>query len=302
VDRRTMTVLAGLSLVLAAGCLGVSSEAPRDLKTYEIDSPTPTPTATPAPPEVRLTAVTLERGDATLIQQGNQTLLIDTGRDPNATRVRAALTRNGVDQLDVLLTTGVDPDDIGGAGTIVERYRPGAVGQPGLVARSDAFHRYLRAVVRADLGDRFYRVTNRTQFSFGSGTVSVLAPPGTPLNEGRPGDNVVVLAYDLRGSRVLLLGDASPAEQRWLRNRSESSLRSSVVVVDDASVPTEPLLRAADPELVIVGGNGSASAAVPSGPWTVRRTAMDGAVSVTVPLDTTSPTDATPPPGTTTRD
>lgn len=299
-DRRSIAALAGILLLLTGGCVGGQSADERDIATYEVKTPTHPPTSTPVPSATELVALNLHRGDATLLRNGNGVLLIDTGGDPNATRIRGWLSSAGVDRVDLLVATGVAAGEIGGAAAVIEHHRPGAVLQNGLVTRSEAYHRYLRAVVRADRGGRLYRVTSRTGFQFGNGTVAVLAPPDPPLNDGQPADNVIVLAYELRGSRVLVLGDASRAEQRWLRNRSESNLRASVVVVDDPSVPTESLLRTADPELVIVGGNGSTTANVPDGPWTIRRTATDGTIRVTVPLEATPSNGAPPAPETAT--
>jgi len=267
VDRRAWTVVLGL-LVLTAGCLGGE---PAEVATYDIESPTAAPSPTPRPASVTLTVRDPATGDSTLVRHPNgDTLLVDAGGERDASAVSAGLASAGVSSLGLLLTTGVDADDIGGAAAVLDRHRPDSIGHSGMVANSTDYTRYLRAVVRADRGGRFYSMSNRTVFPYAGGEVSVLAPPDPPLNDGAPRDNVAVISYRYNRERVLFLGDASRREQRWLRNQSGSNLNASVVIVDDGSVASATTLRRIEPEWIVVAGDGPGASRVPDGPWSVR--------------------------------
>lgn len=271
-------------LLIASGCLGAqppATDAP--VETYEIESPTMTPTATPPPTPATVSVLAPPRGDATLVVNGDgETLLIDTGAGSNASAVRSALEARDVSSLDLLITTGVTDGEVGGAASILQHHRPRSIGQNGLVARTDRYHAYLRAVVRANLGTQLYAMTNETAFGYGHGRISILAPPRRPLTSGRPADNVVVLSYRVHGERVLFLGDASAREQRWLQNRTQS-LNATVLIVDEPTVARSGFVRDVSPSVIVVAdGNAPADLDVPDGNWVVYRTAQHGPVTITI--------------------
>ncbi len=68
------------------------------------------PTASPDQPH--LTMLDVGEGDAILLTDGDHALLVDTGPDP--AKLRAALAREGVSELDAVVLTHLHPDHSGG--------------------------------------------------------------------------------------------------------------------------------------------------------------------------------------------
>jgi len=62
------------------------------------------------------------QGDATLIQCGDEYLLIDAGDNSQGTRIQAYLKKLGVEKLDYLVLTHTDSDHIGGADVIISKF------------------------------------------------------------------------------------------------------------------------------------------------------------------------------------
>lgn len=67
------------------------------------------------------------QGDATLIQCGDEYMLIDAGDNSQGTRIQAYLKKLGVEKLDYLVLTHTDSDHIGGADVIISKFDVGAV-------------------------------------------------------------------------------------------------------------------------------------------------------------------------------
>ncbi len=64
-------------------------------------------------------------GDATLIQAGGKTLLIDAGSEESGKKVLDYLTQAGVCSLDVVVASHPDLDHIGGLSDVIRQFRPG---------------------------------------------------------------------------------------------------------------------------------------------------------------------------------
>lgn len=62
------------------------------------------------------------QGDATLIQCGDECMLIDAGENNQGTRIQAYLQKMGVEKLEYLVLTHTDSDHIGGADVIISKF------------------------------------------------------------------------------------------------------------------------------------------------------------------------------------
>jgi competence protein ComEC len=221
----------------------------------------------------------LERGGTTLlVDDDGQGLVVDTGGDPNATRLRAALSTTGVTDYDLWLTGG-DPEALGGAGALLRTSPPSDIGFNGITQNNSAYRRYLRGAVASDRQRNLFEEENGFTYIHSSGTVSVLAPPSDFLANGTPAHNRLVLTYTTGSTRVLWTGNLSRRQADWLTDTHDDALDATVLVVPANATLTPRLLDAIAPETVVIQGTGDP---VDNTTAAVYQTARDGTVTVDI--------------------
>ncbi|QDI91389.1 MBL fold metallo-hydrolase [Salicibibacter halophilus] len=129
VRHRWWLLLIGLG-ILVVGCskgtfTGSLEEIADDKPKEEMDAAPPTVEG-----ESSISFLDVGQGDSTLIQEGNTTILIDTGRhDDDA--IFDHLETHGVTDIDLLVFTHPHADHIGNGDKIVEAYEPEEVWMDG---------------------------------------------------------------------------------------------------------------------------------------------------------------------------
>jgi beta-lactamase superfamily II metal-dependent hydrolase len=263
---RPLWVVTLLLVVTTAGCAADTSTDGVRTETYDLSTPTTLePVADGTRTAVTIRHLELDHGDGTIVLAGGESMLIDTGKAAGGGAVLDALEANGVDSLDVLLTTSVEDGDIGGAGAVVRRHDPVGIGQTGVTTESAAYHRYLRAVVETAQTRAFYESRSSTRFPLGPARVNVLTPPETLLANGTPSENAMVVELRAEGERYIYLGDAGAAEQAWLVETYDD-LNASVVALDSGTRLSTALRDAIAPRAVIVSGPQPSGSGPPAEP------------------------------------
>ena len=190
----------------------------------------------------RVAVLDVGQGLAVLVQDGDATLLIDTG--PRHGAVLAALGREGVTDLDAIVLTHDDLDHTGGLESIVDRMAVGAVYVEASTATEYA-DRHPTASI--DIGDRI---------TVGSVTVEVIAPPVGTRDPRLTSDNdgSLVLVVHLGYRRILVTGDIEAAGEAWLV-ASGIDLGADVLVVPhhgSNTSSTAPFIEAVAPGVAII--------------------------------------------------
>jgi competence protein ComEC len=175
-----------------------------------------------APGRLRLTMFDVGQGDATLVELPDRSrVLVDAGGIPFGTstfdigsRVLApALWARGLRRIDTLLVTHGDPDHIGGAGTVIDDFAPGALWEGVPVARHGPLQEVLRKARAA--GVRVERRQAGDGWSAGAARIRVLHPPLPDWERQRVrNDDSVVLELVYGDVAVLLLGDVGAEVER----------------------------------------------------------------------------------------
>jgi len=181
-----------------------------------------------------LTALDVGQGDALLLRTPSVTVLVDTG-EPDA-GVVAALRRNGVRQLDLLVITHAHLDHVGGAPAVLDALPVGEVWMhlppEGLVV-ADQVAQTLRLANERGIPVRGPPAGARV--SIGDLRLEVLGPPpGRPYAHTRSELNnaSIVLRASVGGAgSVLMAGDAELEAQRDLIATYRPALRADVLVV-----------------------------------------------------------------------
>lgn len=154
-----------------------------------------------APGTLRATGLDVGQGDATLLQAGGATVLVDTG--PPGTDLVAQLRAAGVERIDLLVLTHPQLDHIGGTAALAQ-----AIPVVAALDGRGGDPRW-RSLDRPLARTRIIGAVAGTRLRIGPITVDELWPPRTAPEPGAdPNDRAVVLVAGAYGRRVLLTADA----------------------------------------------------------------------------------------------
>jgi competence protein ComEC len=187
------------------------------------DAPCRLPPAPDSGSWLRVIALDVGQGDATLIRfPDDTTWLVDAGGAPGAGRfdigsriVAPALRAQGVGDLDALLLTHADADHVGGAAGLIPLVPPARVWEGVPVADLPVLDVVRRAATAA--GAEWATVAAGRHARVGGVDVRVLHPPVPDWERRRPrNDDSVVLEVRLGGVALILPGDVGPAVEATL--------------------------------------------------------------------------------------
>lgn len=77
-----------------------------------------------------ITALSVGKADALIIQSGEQVILMDTGEEDDGSYIEAELKRRGIEKVDLLLITHFDKDHVGSAAYLLEQMEIDCVYMP----------------------------------------------------------------------------------------------------------------------------------------------------------------------------
>ncbi len=245
----------------------------------------PLPAVASTPHGFRMTFLDVGQGDATLLQEGPRSVLVDTG--PPTGDILGRLREAGIRSLDLLVLTHAQQDHDGAAAAVVAALPVRVVldGRDGIPTAIDA---PLAAAVRRS-GARVLPGRAGQRLQIGSLSLRVLWPPARTragLAGEDPNDRAIVLEATAPEARALLTADAESDVLSRLDLRSVDLLKVAHHGSADRGLPA--LLTRLRPRIAgIEVGRGntyghpapstlSALAAVPA----VVRTDRDGSVRV----------------------
>jgi competence protein ComEC len=261
---RSLRRAAGLAWVaaLVAIASGRAPGLPEAVQEARRDRPCVAPPLPDAETWLRLVALDVGQGDATVVRfPGGSTWLVDAGGtlggrfDIGGRIVAPALRALGVRRLAALLLTHADVDHVGGAAGLIPLLTPAHVWE-GIPVEGLALLDGIRRTAQA-AGAEWGAVAAGRQAIVGGVDVRVLHPPAPDWARRRPrNDDSVVLELRLRDVSLILPGDAGPAVEaalapalgpaaiRVLKAGHHGSRTSSTPVFLDAAAPAVVLASA----------------------------------------------------------
>jgi competence protein ComEC len=163
------------------------------------------PSDAPPPPHgLRITALDVGQGDATLLQVPEGAVLVDQG--PPEADVAGQLLGLGVRRIDLLVLTHPSRDNVGGAEEIVERLDVGLLLEPNLPFENPYGGPAL-AAARRD-GVRVVVTRAGQRYRLGGLRVQVLWPDGVASPTDDPNDHATMLLASYGATDFLLPADA----------------------------------------------------------------------------------------------
>ena len=190
-------------------------------KFYRKEAPRQPP---PSGDELRVHMLDVGQGDSILIiAPGGKTALVDAGNPGNGKKILAALQREGVAQIDLLVATHAHADHIGAADEVIKGATVRNVLDSGVPNTTKNYEDFLKAI--KDRGAALVTAAPGQTFDLGGGAVLSVLGPVQPLftkdqlrgGGNEPNANSVVLRLDYGEFSMLLTGDAeAQTEQRLI--------------------------------------------------------------------------------------
>ncbi len=168
------------------------------------------------------------QGDSILVMYDNKSMLVDGGRQDAGRALASYLKKEGVNAVDVMVSTHPHADHIGGLLTVLQEFPVKSVVDSGRPHSSRTYERYLTLIDEKNIP---YKVAERGQYINLSPavTIEVLSPPASGL-EGDLNQNSIVLKLIYGNVSFLLMGDAGFTTERNLMT-THQSLKSTVLKV-----------------------------------------------------------------------
>jgi competence protein ComEC len=210
----------------AAGVVAIGVGGVPEASTFDWagrDAPCPVPASPPGPTWLRVVALDVGQGDATLIRfPDGRTWLVDAGGtlagsrfDIGARIVAPALRAQGVHRLEALLLTHADADHVGGAAGLIPLIPPARVWEGVPVAGLAVLDAVRRGAAAA--GAEWAALVAGREARVAGVDVRVLHPPAPDWERRRPrNDDSLVLEVRLGGVSLILPGDVGPAVESTL--------------------------------------------------------------------------------------
>ncbi|RNL63741.1 ComEC/Rec2 family competence protein [Nocardioides marmoriginsengisoli] len=251
----------------------------------------PLPTPGWPPPGWVLVACSVGQGDGLVLAIGRgSAVVVDVGPDPRL--IDRCLRRLRVRAVPMIVLTHFHADHIDGLAGVLRGRRVREIVTSPLQEPAAGAATVHREAARAGASVRAAAAGELT--SIGAARWQVLGPPASafPDSESPPNDASLVLLVEVRGIRLLLMGDQERPSQAALR-RSHPGLRADVLKVahHGSSKQDADLIDGLGARLAMISvgaGNdyghpaGSALALLERAGMPVRRTDLDGDVAVVV--------------------
>jgi len=196
------------------------------------------------------------QGDAILVQQGTQQVLIDGGPSPQKVNLELGRQMPFWDRtIELVILTHPDQDHLAGLVEVLKRYRVEKVLDPNLDSDSPLYEEWQRLIAEKDIEKTTARAGQ--QINLSEATFEVLHPPETLLKSAAEDvdDNNSAVLWLRTGRASFLLAADIRQEAEFHLITQRAALDSTVLKVahhGSATSTTQEFLSAVDPQIVVI--------------------------------------------------
>lgn len=160
--------------------------------------------------ETTVSFIDVGKGDCILLENGTQSMLIDTGYKETSGAVRSYLEERDIDELDALVLTHYDKDHVGGTGSVLDAVNVDRILIPPYRGRGKQYDLTMKAI--QDSGIKPEPVIEDMSLQLGDARVCVFASPVIYVpnahgGEGNDNDMSLVATLECGKDSYLFAGD-----------------------------------------------------------------------------------------------
>ncbi len=156
--------------------------------------------------------VNVGHGDAILIQSNQQNILIDGGKEIHNDTVVDYLKKSGVEKIDLLIVSHMDPDHIGGLPKVINTFPIGEILHNGKTAANSKFETAVNSQ-----GCPLRTAVSGIKYQFGKAVLEILGPV---IDDPKASNNnSIVCKLTCDKVRFLFIGDAESPEQESILDK-----------------------------------------------------------------------------------
>lgn len=160
--------------------------------------------------ELKVHFIDVGQADSILIQQGEQSMLVDAGNNDDGNLVKDYLQKQGIKNLEFLVGTHPHEDHIGGLDYVINAFKVGKVYMPKASSNTKTFTDVVNAAKNKGLS--FTAPNPGESFKLGEATVTILSPNGSGYEDLNNYSIVVKVAFG--NTSFLLTGDAEDVSEK----------------------------------------------------------------------------------------
>ncbi|MDR2649553.1 MAG: MBL fold metallo-hydrolase [Clostridiales bacterium] len=197
-----------------------------------------------------VTYIDIGQGDSELIQQGKNTILIDTGEYSQRDKLIGKLSELNVSTLDYVIATHPHADHIGSMNVVIDTYDIKHVMMPNAIAGTVSFEKMLESISRKNL--RIERPVPGESITAGNIELEILAPNA---EEYKDANNYSIVARLMWGrTSFLFTGDAEALSEKetLAKGFNPSANVLKVGHHGSASSTSDDFLNAVNPDIAVI--------------------------------------------------
>jgi len=203
-----------------------------------------------APPAFQVSFVDVGQGDATIIQAGTHSMLIDAGTNASTITLVNNIKADGINNFDVVVGTHPHEDHLGGMDAVLNQFGTGTFYMPAVSSDTKTFEDVLQAAHRKGLA--VSTPVPGSSFTLGTATCTILAPNSQSYSDVNSYSIVLRVAYGQ--STFLFTGDAQTDSEKEMLAKGYN-LKADVLKVGHhgSGTSTSPeFLKAVSPAYAVI--------------------------------------------------
>lgn len=153
--------------------------------------------------------------DSILIQQGNNSMLIDTGNNKDSDIILEYLNKHAISKLDILVGTHIHEDHIGSMDSVIDKFNIGNIYMP----KSDKSNKDLEDVLLS-IKNKNLEISEASAgltFKIGDAICNLLAP--NSMGYEKINDYSIVIKLQYGNTSFLFCGDAESTSEKEMMRR-----------------------------------------------------------------------------------
>ncbi len=176
--------------------------------------------------ELKVHFIDVGQADSILIQQGNNSMLIDAGNNDDATMVKNYIAKQGITQLDYVIGTHPHEDHIGGLDYVINSFKIGKIYMPKITTTTQTFQDVITAIKNKNM--TITTPVPGSSFKFGDATCYIFGPNSSSYDDLNNYSIIIKINY---GSKSFLFeGDAGAISEMEMVNKGYN-LKADVLKV-----------------------------------------------------------------------